>query len=440
MIRTSNILKCKWLAIFLVCAGLFSCDSDGGETQGNATLYSPTVEPKGSLSINAKAMFNVEVNGVPDSLSLTYVWTLKESRCTFMVESEHLGSQAETNIPSIEVRGTSEGDETIEVVVHDKDTYRVLARAELPFKVVPSTGLSNCFDNEPILFYRNNFKDTPAVYAMGLESDYFKISTPPKGWYSDISPDGNWFLRNVVCENQYCLWLESCDGSESRIIAQWPRIQYPVFSADGKSVYSTRYTTYTIDGKERHAEEIVKTDIASGNEEFLTNENIYFGHLATSPDGKWLAFIHSQETWNSNGSYTGSIKHLGVMPSNGGPIRFLSPIEGGNSIGGLDWSPDSKDIIYYFNDENTAEGAPKEGIYRVYIDGGGAPEFIYHNPKSGNRGKLGYYANGTRIAFQSQPIQGGTQFDIWSVDANGNDLKRLTDHQYNVFFSFIWEP
>ena len=68
---------------------------------------------------------------------------------------------------------------------------------------------------------------------------------------------------------------------------------------------------------------------------------------------------------------------------------------------------------------------------------GGSAFLIFAEPDGGDR--LFYYNKGTRIAFYGYPA-GDTQYNIWSIDANGNDLQRISDGQYNVFLQFIWDP
>lgn len=51
-----------------------------------------------------------------------------------------------------------------------------------------------------------------------------------------------------------------------------------------------------------------------------------------------------------------------------------------------------------------------------------------------------YYDNGNRIAFHGYPAGDDKQYDIWSIDANGGDLQRISDAQYNVFLQFVWDP
>lgn len=169
----------------------------------------------------------------------------------------------------------------------------------------------------------------------------------------------------------------------------------------------------------------------------ISDLKVYSSYPSVSPDGKWIVFQHSKEMFDENGHYTGSVKHLAVIPSEGGPAQFLFLVEGGRIGPNFDWSPDSKDIIFYFNE---SEGPMKEGIYRVYLNGGSDPSLLYDYGKTSASRNIAYYANGTRIAFHGHPAGDDTQYDIWSIDANGGDLQRLTDEQYNVFLQFIWEP
>ncbi len=78
-----------------------------------------------------------------------------------------------------------------------------------------------------------------------------------------------------------------------------------------------------------------------------------------------------------------------------------------------------------------------DGIYRINRTGG-SPFLIFAEPDGGDM--IFYDDNGNRIAFHGHPAGDDTQFDIWSIDANGGDLQRISDAQYNVFLQFVWDP
>lgn len=437
----ANILKCKWIGLFLASVIMLSCDNDdnGPDKQVNVILSSPTVEPDGSLSLNATARFDAEIMDMVDSLPLIYEWSLQETRGTLVVENQDQGDQTHSSDPSVLVRGDRAGEETIRVKVLNEETGNSLGEDFLSFEITEPTGVSSCFD-EPLLFFRNNNWDSPVVTAIGLESDTRKTThLSPQNWLFDFTKNGHWFLRQDYSDQtNYEIWMDACDGSESKKLAEGAQIYNPTFGPNDKYVYYSELISYPQQVDDPRARELVRVNIETGEKVFISNLGVFSGKPKVSPDGKWIAFEHSRETFKDNGSYAGSIIHLAVMPSEGGPARFLVPIVDGQ-LGGIDWSPDSKDIIFYFNEFE--DGAVKEGINRVYLDGGGSASFIHRLGEKGNGlHEVAYYANGTRIAFEGHPSGNDTQYDIWSIDANGSDLQRLTDEKYNVFLQFVWEP
>jgi len=440
--KITTILKGILIGLILASIFIIGCkkkDTNPDE-QSNVKLSSPTVEPGGDLSINATARFDVEVTGASGIDTLIYEWTLREGRGTLIISNSPYGDHVEIFSPYVNVRGDKAGEETILVNVKDV-SGNSLGKDQLTFNITEPSGTSGCFD-EPMLFYRDNNPGNPRMSHLGLETGTIKTThLDPNNWHMDISPDGNWFIREYFpdyANNE--IWIDACDGSESKKLAEGPHINSPTFGPDGKYVYYTELIDYPEQTQDPRAEEIVRVNIESGEKEFISDFRVFAKSPKVSPDGKWIVFEHNKETFNENGSYAGSIIHLAVMPSEGGPAQFLVPIEGGRIGPNFDWSPDSKDIIFYFNEYTNNDGPLIEGIYRVYLNGGGGASLIYDYGITGSSRKIAYYANGTRIAFEGHPAGDDTQYDIWSIDANGDDLQRLTDEQYNVFLTFIWEP
>lgn len=430
-----------WAGLLLFTFMLTGCDNqinDPGE-QGTVLLSSPTVEPDGSLSLNATARFDARYTGETDSSSLIYEWSLQETRATLIVDGRDMGAQTQTSTPYIFVRGNKAGEETIRVKALNNKSEKSQAEDALSFEITTSSGTSNCFDG-PTLFYRGNNWEDPSVIAIGLESDTKKISElPPNNWLMDISPDGNWFIRQDFTDRaNNVLWLDACDGSESRKLVEGLHIEEPVFGPNGQYIYYSKLIDYPQQPEDPRAHELVRLDIETGEKVFISEFGVFSLSPRVSPDGKWIAFEHKKPTFDDNGGYTGSIVHLAVMPSEGGPARFLTQITGGE-MGRPDWSPDSKNLIFYFKSYTVNDGPFREGIYRIDVNGGGDPFFLFGEGASYQH-NIAYYANGGRIAFEGHPNANDTQFDIWSIDANGNDLQRLTDERYNVFLQFIWEP
>jgi len=92
-------LQWKWKGLVLASLIIFSCDTEDRdpEPQGEVTLSSPTVEPDGSLSLNATAGFEAEITDLEGNPSLPYEWSLAAGRGTLIMENQELGHQG--NLP-----------------------------------------------------------------------------------------------------------------------------------------------------------------------------------------------------------------------------------------------------------------------------------------------------------------------------------------------------
>lgn len=414
----------------------FNCNTENDTLKNNVQITSPSLEKGGDLSINASARFDGTVKGLEGTPNLRFEWSTSNSRGSLSTNNENLNTQNTTSF--VTVRGDVAGEELVNLKVYLVETGALVGSDSFNFNITAPSGNAKCY-TEPLLFYRNNVWENPAMIAIGLQSSTRKATQlTAQNWLMDISPDGNWFVRQDFTNSlKYQFWLDSCDNSKSTLLIEGKNINSPTFSPDGKYIYYSEMISYPEQTQDPRAVELVRLDINTKEKTYVTEFRVFSSDPKISPDGNWIAFKHSRETFNTNGTYAGSITHLAIIPVNGGSPKFLVQIQS-NQLDGFNWSPDSKDIIFNWRNQSGSTATQTNGIYRVYINGGGAPFLIYPEPKGG--GNPTYYANGTRIAFHGYPSGTDTQYDIWSVDANGQDLKRLTNESYNVFLQFIWEP
>lgn len=145
-----------------------------------------------------------------------------------------------------------------------------------------------------------------------------------------------------------------------------------------------------------------------------------------SPDGKWIAF---------SAQYSGS-RQIYVMPVDGGKPRQLTyyndvgmmPPRGGFDHITLDWTPDSKSILFRAN--RTPYGKRNGKYFKISIDGG------LEEPLPIPEGGFGVYSPGAeKICYTPisrefrtwKRYKGGRAADLWIYDLEKNDSERLTE-------------
>lgn len=144
-----------------------------------------------------------------------------------------------------------------------------------------------------------------------------------------------------------------------------------------------------------------------------------------SPDGKWIAF---------SAEYSGS-RQVYVMPSSGGIPRQLTyyndvgvmPPRGGFDYQVLDWTPDSKKILFRAN--RTPWGERMGKYFLVNVEGG--LESPLQIPEAGGGT---FSPDGEKIVYTPisrewrtwKRYKGGRAQDVWIYDLNKDESQRLT--------------
>ncbi len=147
-----------------------------------------------------------------------------------------------------------------------------------------------------------------------------------------------------------------------------------------------------------------------------------------SPDGKWIAF---------SAEYSGT-RQVYVMPSEGGTPRQLTyynsvglmPPRGGTDNQVLDWTPDSKKVLFRGN--RTPYGERNGKYFLVGLDGG--LETPLQIPEAGGGT---FSPDGRRIAYTPisrefrtwKRYKGGRAQDVWIYDLDKDTAKRITDFE-----------
>ncbi|MDO5524131.1 MAG: PDZ domain-containing protein, partial [Bacteroidia bacterium] len=144
-----------------------------------------------------------------------------------------------------------------------------------------------------------------------------------------------------------------------------------------------------------------------------------------SPDGRWIAF---------SAEYSGS-RQIWVMPAEGGTARQLTfynsegvmPPRGGFDNVVLDWTPDSKRILFRAN--RTTFGERNGKYFTVSIDGG------FEEPLPiVNGGFATFSPDGSQLCFTPvdrefrtwKRYKGGRATELWTYDLRNNTSEQIT--------------
>ncbi|HKC65279.1 MAG TPA: DPP IV N-terminal domain-containing protein [Pyrinomonadaceae bacterium] len=200
-------------------------------------------------------------------------------------------------------------------------------------------------------------------------------------------------------------------------ITTWAGLDiYPSLSPDGSSI------AYSSDHNGNF--EIYVKPLASGGHEIqLTSDGAQNFEPAWSPDGQYIAY-HSRDRGG-----------IWIVPALGGVARRLT--EFGSKPA---WSRDGSMIAFQseaVRDLNgSAYGAlPPSTIWTVQARGGEPRQITQVGVPQGGHSSPSWSPDGKRIVFLAYDT---TLAEIWSVAAEGSDLKQLTTQQ--LFFDPVYAP
>ena len=176
-----------------------------------------------------------------------------------------------------------------------------------------------------------------------------------------------------------------------------------------------------------YAGDIWSVSINGGPAKRLTSHSGLELFPKISPDGRWIAF---------SAEYSGN-RQVYVMPVEGGLPRQLTyyndvgalPPRGGFDYQVLDWTPDSKKILFR---ANRTPWGPRMGRYfLVNVNGGLEQPLVIPEAGGGSFSPTGEQIVYTPISREWRTwkrYQGGRAQDIWIFDLKNNEAKRLTTY------------
>jgi Tol biopolymer transport system component len=146
-----------------------------------------------------------------------------------------------------------------------------------------------------------------------------------------------------------------------------------------------------------------------------------------SPDASWIAFVGRVAELEKPGIY--------VIDADGGGLTEIFSIEGHRQIDSLEWSPDGSRLGFVYTEFTPAEPPPEAGarafdrsstIWTVAADGSDATAVTTLGRETG----LSWSPDGSRIVFARSPLvtedRGDQRNGLWIVDADGRNERQIT--------------
>jgi len=179
----------------------------------------------------------------------------------------------------------------------------------------------------------------------------------------------------------------------------------PSFSPDGRTIAFVRRYTEGINS-------LCMIDLDGSNFR-VVKRDAQMGEIAWSPDGRTIAFYSEQD---------GGIHVVDVDGTN---ERVLWQRTGGPNQDSPSWSPDSSRIYYASGD-----------VWVANADGSGS-RVLADLPR--HVGWVALSPDGSAIAFSEQESDGNSGA-IWLMDADGSNVRRVTDATSGNWYTVTWSP
>jgi dipeptidyl aminopeptidase/acylaminoacyl peptidase len=279
--------------------------------------------------------------------------------------------------------------------------------------------------------------------TLDLYLEYETVSDP------QLSPDATQIIYTrgwVDKQNdrrESSLWIMNADGSKNRFLVRGSNARW---SPSGDRI------VYTAQGEPRGSQIFVRYMDAEGATSQVTRVEKGPSSIAWSPDGTKIAFqmnVDAKNNWpirmprapegarwvetpriverldyrqDGTGFDDDVYRHIFVVPATGGTARQLT--DGNWHHNGVEWTPDSKQILFTSNRVPDADYAWRESdIYSVNLDSGAIKQLT---TRKGPDGNPQVSPDGKRVAYTGNDWSKDTWQDsklyVMNIDGTGHRL------------------
>ena len=286
---------------------------------------------------------------------------------------------------------------------------------------------------------------------------------------AQISPDASRIVYKLEDKWESSLWILNADGSQHRFLVKGSAARW---SPDGTRLL------YLADGEPKGSQIFVRWIDVDGPATQVTHVAETPRNARWSPDGKSIAFssfVPAQEKWTISmpsepkgakwtpaprivdtlhyrqdqvGFLEDGFMHLFVVPAEGGTPRDLTPgkwsVGAGELRGGasIDWTPDSRSIVFDGNRSPDAEMKYEASqLFVVDVASGSIRDLV---TKAGNWGRPAVSPDGRTLAFTGHPLTGHTHTvsDLFVVPMSGvaSDMRKISGDYDRDPINLRWAP